>query len=130
MRWQSPRGDPDAVKVEGDKARLAMEQERHGVEIEARQAEIAHAQAMADFNSGMKQRELSKFEAEQEMKAEEIAQIVKPLIESMKQIGEMVAQTQQAQLQVSQQLIAAITAPRSVTTPEGRTYTSEVGRLN
>jgi hypothetical protein len=131
---QQPQADPaaaaDAAKAQGEQQRLVMDRERHGVEIEAKQAELAHKQAMAGLDQEMKRREMDKFDremkGEQEMKAEEITLIVQPLSEAMAQLGQMLMQMQQAQQQLVQ-LIAAPKRAEVIRGPDGRVMGADIG---
>lgn len=131
QQMQQPLANPEVAKAEAEKERLAMDRERHGVELQARRDELGHKQAMTALDFGMKSLEdrqrRSELQQEQDMKAEEINQVVGPMMQAMQKLAEMLTAMQQAQLHSNSQVIAAITAPRTVTTPEGRVYTSQTG---
>ena len=53
-----------------------------------------------------------------------------PLTDAISKLGQMLVQMQQAQLQSNQQIVKAITAPKTMTTPDGRTYTAQTRTMN
>lgn len=116
---QSPQPAPEQVKAAQEDKKLALDKQKHDDEMAVRRQEIAHRQRL---------------EARQARAGSDAVSAegdAAPANAYSQQ--EMLDQLAAGQLQIAQaieQLAAAIAAPKSVTTPDGRTYKTSPIRMN
>ena len=145
------------AKMELEKQRFGLEQEKHQQEMAFKGQEMQMKSGEMEQNVMMKQAELGlrrEEMANSNAVAKEGLQIkregkdtstkvqvggaddnsMQMLAQAIAALGNMMMQSQQntAQLiaQGNEQVIAAITAPKTITTPDGRTYTATSGTVN
>jgi hypothetical protein len=119
---QSPQASPEQIGARQQDKRLAFEQKKHDDEMALRRQEIDHRQRL---------------EARQARSAPETPPgdaadppAAAPSAYSQQEMLEQLAAGQLRIAQAIQQLAGAIAAPKSVTTPDGRTYTTAPARMN
>jgi hypothetical protein len=119
---QDPEPSLEQIKAEQEDKKLALDRQKHDDEMAVRRQEIAHRQRL----------EARQARAEHEQ-APAPGEEASPALPSAYSQQEMLEQLAAGQLQIAQaiqQLAAAIAAPKSVTTPDGRTYTTSPARMN
>jgi hypothetical protein len=119
---QNPQPTPEHVKAEQEDKKLALDKQKHDDEMAVRRQEIAHRQRVEATQARAQAAPVSEGEVE-----------VSPALGNAYTQQEMLEQLAAGQMQIAQaiqQLAGAIAAPKSVTTPDGRTYTTSPARMN
>jgi hypothetical protein len=123
---QNPQASPEQIAAQQDDRKLAFDKQKHEDEMTVRRQEIAHRQRL--------EARQARAEAEQEAQASASESgEAPPTLPSAYTQQEMLEHLAAGQLQIAQaigQLAQAIAAPKSVTTPDGRTYTTGPARMN
>ncbi|WP_119271441.1 hypothetical protein [Taklimakanibacter deserti] len=123
---QSPQSSAEQIKAQQEDKKLAFDKQKHDDEMAVRRQEIAHRQRL--------EARQSRAEADQEhispVSGSGEAGTVLPSAYSQQEMLEQLAAGQLQIAQAIEQLAGAIAAPKSVTTPDGRTYTTAPARMN
>jgi hypothetical protein len=121
---QNPPPSPEQVKTEQEDRKLALDKQKHDDEMAVRRQEIAHRQRVEATQARAQAVPVSEGDAEVSPS---------PALGNAYTQQEMLEQLAAGQMQIAQaiaQLAGAIAAPKSVTTPDGRTYTTSPARMN
>jgi hypothetical protein len=116
---QSPQPGPEQIKADQEARRLTLDKQKHDDEMAVRRQEIAHRQRL--------EARQARADAAPEAPPGSDGRDISPALASAYSQQEMLEQLAAGQLQIAQaieQLAGAIAAPKSVTTPDGRTYTT------
>jgi hypothetical protein len=122
---QNPEPGPEQIKAEQEDRKLAFDKQKHDDEMALRRQEIAHRQRL--------EARLARADAEEHMQQPAGQGEAAPALPHAYSQQEMLDQLASGQLQIAraiQELAGAIAAPKSVTTPDGRTYTTSPARMN
>lgn len=111
---QNPQQSPEQMKAQFEEKKLAFEEKKFGAEMELREREMTMTN----------DRETRRDRVAGDTAGNESGQ---PAAYSMAEVIESLAQQNASVLQALQVIAAAIAAPKTVTTPEGRTYTTGPG---
>lgn len=114
---ENPQPGPEQIKAEAEKQRLALDAKKHDEDIQLRREEM----------NLQNEREIRKDRVAGDLAGNEIGQ---PAAYSMAQVIEELAQQNASVLQALQMIAQVLAAPKTVTTPEGRTYITEPARMN
>lgn len=112
QRTQNPTPSPDQVKAQSDQQRLAFEEKKHADEMALRTKEMDQAN----------EREVRKARLEGDLAGAAAGQ---PAAYSMSEVIAQLAQQNAQVLQALTMIAQVLAAPKTVTTPEGRTYTTQ-----
>ncbi|MGE0238397.1 MAG: hypothetical protein AB7S59_06750, partial [Parvibaculaceae bacterium] len=121
----NPSPSPDQINAQQEEKKLAFEAKKHEDEMSVRRLEIAHRQRLEALKA--------RAGAEGEPQSSGDNGDAAPALPSAYSQQEMLEQLAAGQMQIAQaigQLAQAIAAPKSVTTPDGRTYTTSPARMN
>lgn len=118
---QNPTPSPDQIKAEQDDKRLALEAKKHEDEMKLKAAEM---QLKSQDMDQTHERENRKARTEGGKPAAEGGE-AQPSQYSVAEVLDQIGKSQAIIVQALQQMAQAIAAPKSVTTPEGRTYTTQ-----
>ena len=119
---QNPQTGPEQIRAQQEDKRLALEQKMHEDDMMLRRQEMDHRQRL----------EARQARAGAEAPTGDDGDAPAGLSSAYSQ-QEMLEQLAAGQLRIAQaiqQLAGAIAAPKSVTTPDGRTYTTAAARMN
>jgi hypothetical protein len=108
----NPQPNAEQMKAGADTERLAFEKQKHAEEMALRSKELDQAH----------EREIRKARAAGDLAGNEAGQ---PAAYSMSEVITELAQQNAAVLQAVQMIAQVLAAPKTVTTPEGRTYTAQ-----
>lgn len=123
---QSQQPSSEQIKAQQEDKKLALDKQKHDDEMTVRRQEIAHRQRL---EARQARTEADQAQVEPTGESGEPA----PALPSAYSQQEMLEQLAAGLLQMAQaigQLAQAIAAPKSVTTPDGRTYTTAPARMN
>jgi hypothetical protein len=109
---ENPQPNPDQVKAESEKQRLAFDAKKHDDEMQLKREEM----------NLTNEREIRKDRVAGDLAGNEAGQ---PAAYSMSEVITQLAQQNAAVLQALQMIAQVLAAPKTVTTPEGRTYTTQ-----
>ncbi|MGE3875496.1 MAG: hypothetical protein AB7F74_21290 [Parvibaculaceae bacterium] len=116
---QNAQPSSEQIKAQQEDKKLALDKQKHDDEMAVRRQEIAHRQRLearqARADAGQRQLQPANGEGE----------AAPPSAYSQQEMLEQLAAGQLQIAQAIQQLAGAIAAPKSVTTPDGRTYTTQ-----
>lgn len=123
---QNPPPNPEQIKAQQEDKKLALEKQMHDDEMNIRRQEISHKQRLEATQAR------ASAEPQQPGPGGEQGEAAPalPNAYSQQEMLEQLAAGQSMLAQAIGQLAQAIAAPKSVTTPEGRTYTTGPARLN
>ena len=109
---ESPQPGADQLKAETDRQRLALDAKKHEDDLRLRRDEM----------NLQNEREIRKDRVAGDLAGNEAGQ---PAAYSMAEVIEGLAQQNASVLQALQMIAQVLAAPKTVTTPEGRTYTTQ-----
>lgn len=123
---ENPPPSPEQIKAQQEDKKLALDKQKHDDEMAIRQQEIAHKQRLEARQARTQaNQEQASAAAAAPAEGEGAAQPAMPSAYSQQEMMEQLAAAQMQMAQAIQQLAAAVAAPKSVTTPDGRTYTTQ-----
>jgi hypothetical protein len=117
QRLADPGPGPDRMRLELEEKKLALDQKKHEAELAVRQDEV----------NKLHERETRK--ARLEGDALTLAQGEPPAY-SMTEIIELLTRQNEQALRSMDMIARVLAAPKKITTPEGRTYTTEPAMVN
>ena len=109
---ESPQPGADQLTAETDRQRLALDAKKHEDDLRLRRDEM----------NLQNEREIRKDRVAGDLAGNEAGQ---PAAYSMAEVIEGLAQQNASVLQALQMIAQVLAAPKTVTTPEGRTYTTQ-----
>jgi len=114
QRAQNPTPSPEQLKSQQEEKRLAFEEKKHQDEMALRSKEVDQTN----------EREIRKARVEGDLAGVEAGQ---PAAYSMAEVIAQLAQQNTQVLQALAMIAQVLAAPKTVTTPDGRTFTTQTG---